>query len=1173
MGPDSGIRTGRLSRRACGRLGALAAACALAPHLFAAARAPAPGRPAGVEVESVAPWSAGAKAGLAPGDVLVGWERESVAHPGRSVARGSIRDPFDLALVEIEQAPRGLIRLSGRRGPARLSIAIPPGQWRIDSRPAWTGSDADDWRAGAAELASGSASAAASRWSVLGRRLRQRRDERGEAWVELRTGRALSEAGDPVGAEAAFARALEAGARSADPRLNVEVHERLAASLSRGSNPARTLEVAREAACLREEIDPASLAVTESLRLAGEAATDRGDLALAESLLSRSLTILESTVPDSLSLASSAASLGFVALRRGRFDLVRDVYERAYAIRQSLVPDGALAARSLANLGIEARNRGDLDGAAELARQASVILEREMPDSRELANTLSNYGDTLRQKGDLRGAQPILERALAIRRKAVPGSLDVAISCNSLGLAARARGELSRADDYLQQSVEIRRRISPDSPGLAANLANLAVVASDRGDHESADRLIRQALAIWEKRSPGSIDVARGLVVAATVAWERGDVFESEALQRRALDLFQRVSSDSLEQANVVNNLGLLEEERANFFDARRLYLRALESRQLRAPGGLDVASSLGNLGRLAAAEGDLRSAEEFLVQARFVAANETLGTRELASILSTLGDVRLRQGRRGEARDAYCEAATVIESLGARLGGSDEARAGFTARKAGIFRAWIDVLADLGDVAAAFGALERSRARGLVELLAQRDLDWSTDVPASLAREQRLAGVEHNRLSSELHRISSATPKEERERLENALRDVRVVQKQVDAKIRAASPRLADLQVPKPLAIDELRHALEPGTLFLSFLTGDRQTLLFVVDRDGGADLHRIPAGEAELTRRVARLRRFAESPAATIAAAGDEAKTLSKLLLAPARARIAAATRLLVSSDGPLHFLPFSLLADPGGLDEGRGATWQPILESKPVTVVGSATAWTELARRRKPNVMTSIVAFGDPFYGDDLATSPRLEALPATRREVEALASLAPEVTTTFLGKEATKERARTAGKNASIVHFACHGLIDDRFPLDSALALSVSGGGAAGSGTSPDEEGLLHAWEIFESVRLDADLVTLSACRTALGKEARGEGLLGLTRAFQYAGARSILASLWSVSDDSTVDLMKRFYQALVAGVPKDEALRRAQADLLHGEAGPEGTKPFAWAAFQLSGDWK
>ena len=193
-----------------------------------------------------------------------------------------------------------------------------------------------------------------------------------------------------------------------------------------------------------------------------------------------------------------------------------------------------------------------------------------------------------------------------------------------------------------------------------------------------------------------------------------------------------------------------------------------------------------------------------------------------------------------------------------------------------------------------------------------------------------------------------------------------------------------------------------------------------------------------------------------------------------------------------------------------------------------------------------------------GRGLALTP----LPSTREEVLGIAALYPGART-FLGAEATEERAKSTGKDASYLHFACHGLLDERSPLNSALALTIPEHPGEGQ-----ENGLLQAWEIFEGVRLNADLVTLSACDSALGQEMGGEGLLGLTRAFQYAGARSVLASLWSASDQATADLMVRFYTSLTKGRTKVDALQEAQGDLIRA-----GVPPFHWATFQIFGDWR
>ena len=204
---------------------------------------------------------------------------------------------------------------------------------------------------------------------------------------------------------------------------------------------------------------------------------------------------------------------------------------------------------------------------------------------------------------------------------------------------------------------------------------------------------------------------------------------------------------------------------------------------------------------------------------------------------------------------------------------------------------------------------------------------------------------------------------------------------------------------------------------------------------------------------------------------------------------------------------------------------------------------------------------------------------EPLPYSRREVERIAALYPAAATrTYLGAQATEEHAKATGRETRIVHFAVHGVLDDRLPLSSGLALTMPEG-------FPEDldNGLLQVWEILERLRLEADLVVLSACETGVGREQGGDGLIGLTRAFQYAGARTVAATLWKVHDRMTAELMVRFHRHLRAGKPKDEALRAAQVELIRGpvevedEAGEVVAKdwsaPYYWAAFQRHGDWR
>jgi CHAT domain-containing protein len=474
-----------------------------------------------------------------------------------------------------------------------------------------------------------------------------------------------------------------------------------------------------------------------------------------------------------------------------------------------------------------------------------------------------------------------------------------------------------------------------------------------------------------------------------------------------------------------------------------------------------------------------------------------------------------------------------------------------------------------------AFRALERGRARSFLDLLAKRDLRLASDLPPELARARRQTDVDYDRVQSTLGRLSPVRDQAEINRLLVQLRELRARREEIAAKVRQTSPRTAALQDPQPLDLAGARAALDPGTLLLAWSVGKERSFLFVVQPAGapgsGLEVFSLSGGDQALRQRVSSFRNLLHRQGSDVKTIQAQARQLYNLLLRPAEARISTAQRLLVSPDGPLHILPFAALM--------RGERY--LLEWKPIHSALSATIYAELQPSRPAQPVSGVgrlVAFGDPIYPPPAQAAPSdpevreairrglaLKPLPATRRELEGIVALYPQAQA-YVGQDATEERAKSLGPESRIVHFACHGLLDERLPLNSALALTIP--------TQPEEgqdNGLLQAWEILESVRLDADLVTLSACDTALGKEMGGEGLVGLTRAFQYAGARSVLASLWSISDDSTAHFMERFYGYLRNGKSKDEALRAAQIDQIRGKSG--SSHPFHWAAFGLFGDWR
>ncbi len=477
--------------------------------------------------------------------------------------------------------------------------------------------------------------------------------------------------------------------------------------------------------------------------------------------------------------------------------------------------------------------------------------------------------------------------------------------------------------------------------------------------------------------------------------------------------------------------------------------------------------------------------------------------------------------------------------------------------------------------------------------------------VPEDLDNARRSIAARYDQRFSEL---GSAAGQEEVETRAAELRKLRREQDDLEVKFRRASPRLAALQDPHPLDAQGIRETLDSGTVMLSYSVGEEQTHLFAVTREGGLQVETLEIGEQRLRRDVELHRdRIRQARPGTSFAGGyvPIGKRLYATLIEPAAAIVGKSDRLLIIPDGPLHLLPFAALirdVEQGGPDEGRD--WQFLVEWKPIHSVLSATVYAELKESRRHSggplegpPPLQLAAFGDPVYpgigGEerrDVGDLPLraavgrgyldgLSRLEHTRREAQQIRELYPAAAATaYLGEAATEDQAKAIGKEARILHFAVHGVLDHRAPLDSFLAFSIPE-----SFAQDRDNGLLQAWEIFERVRLDADLVVLSDCDTALGQELGGEGLIGLTRAFQYAGARSVAATLWSVADEATAELMVRFHRDLQAGQPKDQALQAAQLELLRGPIPIENRKgeevdrdlsaPVFWAAFQIIGDWQ
>lgn len=1081
--------------------------------------------PEGVVVEEIAPGSAAERAGLQPGDELTAWSSES----GGS---GALRTPFDLGSVRIEQAPRGVVKLRGFRGREEKTWHVPLGVWGIEDRPAFTPDLLALYEQGRPRIATGDLDAGVALWrSVLETLERQAAPEH-TSWLESRLAKAFAAVARWPEADAAWERAAH--------RLEVQASSGAAQVLDEwGRTLNRRDAWDREEACYRRalHLEPEeSLGAARELSALGTIARQRNDLAAAEDLLRQAYSIREKLAPASLDFASSVTDLGYLAGLRNDLAAAEERFSKALELQQRLAPESRDLATTLINLAVISQSQADFTASEKLFLRAIELIERLNPNDPELARALMRLGLAEKDRGDLAIAEERFRRALAIRQKLAPESLLVAGSLQSLGFVAKERGDLAAAEEYHRRALEMREKLAPGSGAVAESLGNLGNLEWRRGNLAKADEYLRRALAIQEEErisSEKSNATAARLGLAA-VAVDRGDLVLAEELYGRTLSLLEE-----------------------------------------KFPGTKEVSVSLEGLGRIAFRRGELTKAKELFRRALAILEKIAPGSMQLGTLLNELGQVHRRAGRPAMATEHFCRATEALDQQRRKLGGTMEERAAFGGTAAELYRDCLAALMDNGRPQEAFRVLERGRARSFLDLLAQRELSWMTELPPELARDRKQTDADYDRTQAALARLSPVHDQAEVDRLLVRLWELRTRQEEIVAKVRQTSPRAAVLQDPQPLDLIGARAALDPGTVLLAWSIGEERSFLFVVQpvgADPGLAVFPIPSGDQALRRRVESFRNLLQRADSDRAVLLEQARQLYDTLLRPAEPMIAAARRILVSPDGPLHTLPVAALV--------RDGRW--LAEQKPIHSVLSATVYAELKKSPRPGSEATpavLAAFGDPLYPPLSASRPStadpdvraaigrglsLSPLPSTRDEVRSIASLYPEART-FLGAEATEESARSIGKGTRYLHFACHGLLDERLPLNSALALTIPERLGAGQ-----ENGLLQAWEIFESVRIDADLVTLSSCDSALGQEIGGEGLIGLTRAFQYAGARSVLASLWSVSDVSTADLMKRFYGYLRAGKAKDEALQGAQVAMIRS---PEFSHPYYWAAFQLVGDWK
>jgi len=807
---------------------------------------------------------------------------------------------------------------------------------------------------------------------------------------------------------------------------------------------------------------------------------------------------------------------------------------------------------ALLRLGKVHRELGEAAEAEEAYRRALPLLESSGRWHRS-AIALDHIGRALLARGEVAAARTSFERALELRR--LLGSREgEMITLNNLGLVCQRLGAIEEARGHHRQALEIARGVG-DPFFEAEALRHLGNFHEALGSIDRAIDAFAEAEAIFERLGDGQ-GRAEALDRLGQLEADRGDDAKALELLERALALHREMGNE-FGRAFSLANISWIHRQRGELGAAAEGYSEALEIfERLGEPrAGADV---LRNLAAVAAAERRPGDARELLDRALQI--HRRLGDPAAqAGVLRARAELARSQGELAPARAEIARALELVETLRTRTS-SPALRTSYLAELEDFYDAQVDILmashrrdGEAGWDEQAFEISERGRARTLLE-----------ELHSGPARgESGLSGERRGR-EKELRAELDAAAARRRDLLDDWRADEEVL-RGLDRRLREFTSELDALQAEarrgdprwaagaRPLDLDRVRReVLDSGSQLLAFDLGPERSYLFHLTREKLDTFELPPAAEIEALAR--RAHHFLERShrRESAAAARRAFCELARALFEPLPGGLGD-ERLLVMAEGALWAVPFAALPEPGAKG---GCEAAPMLERREVVLLPSASAIAALRRREREGRGMALLA--DPEFPE--AGLPRLSF---SRVEAGAILDAAPEGENLLaLGGEASKELV-VSGRLADyrVLHFATHGLLDTEHPELSALALSA----ASGPG-----EAFLYAHEIHE-LDLSSELVVLSACRTALGREARGEGILGLPRAFLSAGAKAVVVSLWKVDDRATAELMGHFYRAIFEdGERPAAALRRAQLEV---RADPRFAAPYYWAAFTHQGEWR
>ena len=817
----------------------------------------------------------------------------------------------------------------------------------------------------------------------------------------------------------------------------------------------------------------------------------------------------------------------------GDFDQSIDLFHQSISLSRS-IQSPELEVKCLRQMSICYWEKNELERYFELNRAAREMAH-ELCHHREEGICLNNMGTYYWRTNDYAHALESYDSALGFFN--IEGNSENISSClSNLSILYKTFSESDKAIAYAEKAVSEDER-STNISNLCMDFNNLGILYKDLWIFANREEDSSKALSFF-KKSSNLVNKTNNKKMEMKISNNIGDLFLSMGKTKEARKNFRK----AIVLANLLNE----------FEDSRSIH---------------------NNLGRCALKERKFEEAQnEFLITVNSEA--QISNSEILQEAYFGLGQCYERRNRNEQALACYKKCATIIDFIRARIH-IDTFKSGFARAKLEVFQSLLNLLVKMRKGKSTpvideeiFLYIEKAKARAFFESLVESRVDVTNRLDPKLkAEEARIS----RRISSLTTSLSNSNPKlRNKETLLTELAREEEAYIRLSSRMRTADPALANLILPEISTVQEIRsYLLGKDDVLVEYFLAEPVSFLAVIEKER-MSVHLLPSRAAL----VDSVKGFIKFVSGRTPASGDirpAARRIFQEILFPlGESWLGSKKKLIIVPDGILYFLPFEALID----ESWRGGNHY-LIEHYEISYMPSATTLKWLAASpASKSPAEGLLALGDPDYvkrrdseggslpglGNSRVFDDAFEPLPKSRQEIRTVAQYFPRrKQKIFLGAEAREEILKNAdGRHFSIIHLACHSYIDESHPFRSALVLAVPRKGG--------EDGLLQVRELY-NLRLPADLVVLSACRTARGRMDSWEGVLGMPRIFFYTGARSVVSTLWPIEDRSAAFFMDRFYGGMSRGLSVSKSLQRAKIDLIHlGYADPH-----YWAPFILNGE--